>query len=331
MVLGAKLDMEQGERRERLANSRLALNAEHLNQLRRKGEFEQEAHEKMSRQRSIIPMLDTFYGGAEGDVGQWVTKQLRRGGHIEDVNGEPTANGYGWQAALKNFSEDDNMQARMMQVGIDSARRNRDAIREELKNKPGDEKLTADLQRHQQALDTFIAGMKEVNSKFQSKEEIAAEQLVEQRKLEQTDRLRAETERHNRAMEAAAKLKSKSGGSGAPPADKAQQERKKSFTHYYDKAFQALSGAGTFFPLEEKQKREIASDALKKAETVAKQYKAAGGDLRDLGIDSVDDLRALQKLPEGLTWESVELNREKYGKTIPEIIEQYNKLYGKKK
>jgi rRNA processing protein Gar1 len=179
-VLRAKLDMEQGERRERVVNSELALNAENLRQLQRKGQFEQEQHEKMSRPQSIVPMLDSFYGGAEGAMGQWALKQMRRNGWIEDVAGEPTSNGYNLVAARKRLEEDENLQAQMMQVGIDSARKNRDEIREQLKNKPdGDEKLTAELQRHQQALDTFIAGMKEVNNKFQSKEEIAAAQKRE--------------------------------------------------------------------------------------------------------------------------------------------------------
>ena len=56
-VLNTKLNIEQGERRERLVGAQTALSAEHLRQLQRKGQFEQEKHEKMSRQHSVIPML----------------------------------------------------------------------------------------------------------------------------------------------------------------------------------------------------------------------------------------------------------------------------------
>jgi hypothetical protein len=52
-LLGAKLDIEQGERRERLVNAQTALSAEHLNQLRRKGQFEEQEMERLNRPVSI--------------------------------------------------------------------------------------------------------------------------------------------------------------------------------------------------------------------------------------------------------------------------------------
>ena len=66
-VLNTKLNIEQGERRERLVNAQTALSAENLRQLQRKGEFEEQEMSRQLKPWSIDVLAPQVEGGQDAD------------------------------------------------------------------------------------------------------------------------------------------------------------------------------------------------------------------------------------------------------------------------
>ncbi|MHC4106346.1 MAG: hypothetical protein ACYSR9_15495 [Planctomycetota bacterium] len=150
--------------------------------------MDQEKHEQMSTRKPVGEFLDTFYGGAEGDVGQFVLRQMKRNLLIEDVGGVPTYSGYDIEKAGKIFSEDKNLQAQMMQVGIDFSSRNIQMANEALAKNPNDQKAAEAKQKASQAQSMFVAGMEEATSgRFESPSEIAAREAEAQAKIDERE------------------------------------------------------------------------------------------------------------------------------------------------
>jgi hypothetical protein len=159
--------------------------------------------------------------------------------------------------------------------------------------------------------------MKEVNNKFQSKEELASEKLeadrkwqLEQEKLGQTDRLRDETERHNRAMEVINKAKSDKSTSKSGE-NKKLKELRSDIMSVAGKLHSVRSGQDITSEAMGSEKDTVVKNLEQRLDTMLKQFKKMGGDPSELGfregeIIPVDTIIVNPKTKERLRWDGAE-------------------------
>jgi hypothetical protein len=320
-VLRSKLDMEQGERQERLINSRVALNAEHMNQLRRQGEADAAEHQRKSQPYPIDPMLEGMPFGKDGRMAKWAARTGKSWGFTEEIGGVVTANEYGRTAWMEALEKDPVLASQFINEGLIDVRERRAAIEKESEGKSGAalEKIQQEKQYIDQQAAMLTGAMKQINSEFRSKEELASEKLeadrkwqLEQEKLGQTDRLRDETERHNRAMEVINKAKSDKSTSKSGE-NKKLKELRSDIMSVAGKLHSVRSGQDITSEAMGSEKDTVVKNLEQRLDTMLKQFKKMGGDPSELGfregeIIPVDTIivNPKTKTKERLRWDGAE-------------------------
>jgi len=131
-VIQVGQSIQQQNRLDDLARSRMELESEQLSQIRRKGQWEAEEHERMSRPISVSSMADHFVGGENNFAYKRLVNVGKMGGHIYKLGNEPVFNGYGGKAIMEWMSEPENAKqifqdeidyanARMRQINTETA------------------------------------------------------------------------------------------------------------------------------------------------------------------------------------------------------------------
>ena len=218
-LLDAKLNVEQGERRERLTSSRVALNAEHMNQLRRKGQFEEQEQARLNRAYSIDALAPNMEGGPDGPMFKMMYRQAEAMGLVDKSSGglgTITERDYG--VLTKYMNETPGFVARLSRTRMGYWRSKIGEAQGVLKENPNDKKAQQALQQAQTGMMQATAQDKEFSDFMvnQEEEETRAQEKQEQFGLD--ERKMDETERHNIELEKAAKLKA-SRASGGKPTD----------------------------------------------------------------------------------------------------------------
>jgi hypothetical protein len=316
--------MEQGERRERVVNSELALNAENLRQLQRKGEWDEAEYQKRTQARPWMEIASTFYGGPDGAMAKRAEKQMQRLGLLNEVGGQLTYTIDGAEKAQEHLYENKTLQIEMLQIGMDESMKKIRGLNEELANKPGDEKLMTALKQAQAENANFVGLMDVANKNFKTpaEEKAEADKLVsekleadrewqlEQEKLGQTDRLRDETERHNRAMEVINKAKSDKSTSKSGE-NKKLKELRSDIMSVAGKLHSVRSGQDITSEAMGSEKDTVVKNLEQRLDTMLKQFKKMGGDPSELGfregeIIPVDTIIVNPKTKERLRWDGAE-------------------------
>jgi len=171
-VLNTKLNIEQGERRERLVNAQTALSAENLRQLQRKGEFEEQEMSRQLKPWSIDVLAPQVEGGQDGPMFKMMYRMAESMGLVDkSAGGLGTINERDWGVLQKAMAEPAFAQ-KMSNTRIDYWRGQLGQVDAELKEKDGDQKLLEKRQGVALKLQAAIAANKPL-----------ADFIIEQEKL----------------------------------------------------------------------------------------------------------------------------------------------------
>ena len=105
-VLNTKLNIEQGERRERLVSAQTALSAESLRQLQRKGEWEEEQHGKDNTPIALNTLAVHFPGGEDGEAYKMSVNLAKSLGHVQTLAGQEIITAKGAREVFEQMSQE---------------------------------------------------------------------------------------------------------------------------------------------------------------------------------------------------------------------------------
>jgi hypothetical protein len=201
-VLRAKLNIEQGERRERLVNAQTALSAENLNQLRRKGQFEEQEMERLNRPYSIDALAPNIEGGPEGPMFKMMYRQAEAMGLVDKSSGGlGTINERDYGVLTKYMNETPGFAMKLSNTRMNYWRGLLGQHQKALRENPNDKKAQEGLQQAQMGLQNAIAQNKpladfmaqqqdteiKVAKELREQQESARQARLDQEKLGQED------------------------------------------------------------------------------------------------------------------------------------------------
>jgi hypothetical protein len=217
--LRAKLDIEQGERRERLVNAQTALSAENLNQLRRKGQFEEQEMERMNRPYSIDALAPNIEGGPEGPMFKMMYRQAEAMGLVDKSSGGlGTINERDYGVLTKYMNETPGFAMKLSNTRINYWRGLLGQHQKALRENPNDKKAQEGLQQAQMGLQNAIAQNKplaDFMAKQQRQARLDQEKLGQEDEGYDIDRARLALDREKFEFEKTKPLGGKSAGTGA--------------------------------------------------------------------------------------------------------------------
>jgi hypothetical protein len=318
--------MEMRNRRSRaeslaaVRGSQIALNTERINNIRRKAQYEEEAHQKKMQPIPWDAIMDTLPFGKDGMMAQYATRVAKSRGYLEDIGGALATNGYNAESLYGEALEDKTTMTQFIGAGITDARNRLAAIDKELDGKEGAaaEKLTQQKQRLNDMLRQLQGAMKEENKKFETQEEVAAQKLKEEQAFRQkeedqglADRRQDEIERHNRAMERAAKAKASTVGPKVGKENKELQRLEDDIMSVAGKLHSVRSGQDITSEAMGSEKDTVVKNLEGRLNTLLKNYKKAGGDPARLGYEKgevipVGTIIVNKKTNERMEWDGAE-------------------------
>lgn len=281
-------------------------------------------HQKMSQRHPWLNIANTFYGGPGGKVAKYAETRLRRMGLMEDVNGVPMITGYGMQKAGELLFNSKEEQINLLGVQKEATLEDIRRLQGVLLEKPGDKKSMEELAVASQAFTDVDQRLDLLDKNYQTMEEKEIAEKGREREYEVEQAKLGQKDRQLDLMEEKLRLdKRKATREGADKPDKRESSLRSDFIKWKKEAISAFKGTGSFFPLEKEVRMKAAEDALKQAEVVARQY-AKQYDIRDLGLEDINDLNRLRDIPEGLTQETID-KYEAEGYTLPQIIKAFER------
>jgi hypothetical protein len=211
---------------EQVSESRIALNTERINQLRRREQAEAADLAKRQAPHPTDDFTSTFYGGTQGEMGKFAMKIGKSYGLISNTEGVSTISIEGLeQAGELLMGKGSPHSAGFLRAGLNEANKNITTIETELKEKDNP-KLQEQLKIHKAARAEFIGRLDglhkvtEAEAKHQSeKEKFSFEKKKEKTRAQEKQE---EFELKDRALDIAASKKA--AGSTARKKTQAQEK-----------------------------------------------------------------------------------------------------------
>jgi len=178
-VLNTKLNIEQGERRERLVNAQTALSAENLRQLQRKGEFEQQEMDRLMRPVSIDTLAPLVEGGEQGPMFQMMYRMADAQGFVDKSVGGLGTITMRDLGQLQKLMQSPEFASNLSMKRIEYYRGQLNQIKIQMAEKPDDEKLKQAFQQTSMGLNNAIAQNKQLSDYMTTQTKLEMEQEKE--------------------------------------------------------------------------------------------------------------------------------------------------------
>ena len=328
-ILQNKMALEQNERQGLLAQSKLAMDTETIEKMRRQNALEVEAQQKAQTLHPIEEFHGYFRKGAESSNYKMVMDWAKQRGLINTDAGGLGAIREGDIPQVMEFMQNPMTMKNITRnvisdIDADIAGINSQLGEGDKKKDPNPKQQEALAQLNQERLSALSVNANLVNHlKQQEQAEIAAKAAQEKEtrdiaaaKLKADALVKSQELQRKNVLEAA---RIRSSGAGEKPTKKEKKliDLKADFKYNLSQYNSATRGVGQYIPDENKEK--VAKESFDRMEVLAKEYKNSGGDPADLGIDVEPQKKTSTELPE------MPPAKDHKGKTIRDT--QTNKRY----